>query len=71
MNHNLSQVAMSHVDSKDEEVKAILAQIDSNDSKESDIPKKEDKNKGKTWNEKDSEGIEWETNDLETPDSEW
>ncbi len=57
---------MSHVDSKDEEVKSILAQIDSNDSKESDK-----KNKGKTWVEKDDNGIEYETNDSETPDSEW
>jgi len=59
---------MSHVDSKDEEVKSILAQIDSNDSKESDKP---NKNKGKTWIEKDDNGKEWETNDSETPDSEW
>jgi len=62
---------MSHVDSKDDEVKSILAQINSDDSKESDKSKKDDKNKGKTWIEKDENGNEYETNDLDTPDIEW
>ncbi len=61
---------MSNNDSLDEETKRILAEVQpdaqsgSNDSKES-------KNKGKTWIEKDENGNEYETNDLETPDSEW
>ncbi len=58
---------MSHV-SKDEEVKRILTQIAPDDSEES---KSNDKNKGKTWTEKDDKGQEYETNDVETPDSEW
>ncbi len=56
--------------SLDEETKRILALADANDSKES-IPSLDDKNKGKTWIEKDDNGNEYETNDAETPDSEW
>ncbi len=62
---------MLHTDSADEEeTKRLLAQLHSDESKESQTPK-EEKNKGKTWIEKDDDGTEWETNDLETPDSEW
>ncbi len=61
---------MSHVDSKDDEVKSILAEIDSNDSKESDNSKK-DKDNVKNNIEIDDDGIKWETNDEESPDSEW
>ncbi len=54
---------MSNNDSIDEETKRILSEVDSNDSKESNKTKKDDKTK--------DTGIEWETNDEETPDSEW
>ncbi len=57
---------MSNNDSIDEETKRILSEVDSDDSKESN-----NKNKGKTWNQKDDNGNDWETNDMETPDSEW
>ncbi len=69
-----SKVAMSHVDSKDDEVKSILAEIDSNDSKESDNSKtKKDVEikEIKITTEKDNDGIEWETNTIESDDSEW
>ncbi len=56
---------MSNNDSIDEETKRILAEVGSNDSKESS------KNKGKTWTEKDENGVEFETNDKDTDDSEW
>ncbi len=62
---------MSNNDSLDEETKRILAEVEpdaqsgSNDSKESS------KNKGKTWIEKDEHGVEYETNDKDTDDSEW
>ncbi len=42
---------MSHVDSKDDEVKSILAEIDSNDSKESDKLKVKKENKNDDYNE--------------------
>jgi len=58
---------MSHVDSKEEEAKRILAKVNSNDSKESN----NSKNKGKTWTDKDDNGNEVEKNDRDTPDSEW
>ncbi len=47
----------------DDETGTILDSADSDDSK-SKIPKEEKK-------EKKSDGVEWETNDEETPDDEW
>ncbi len=58
---------MSNNDSIDEETKRILAEVDSNDSTES----KENKNKGKTWIEKNKQGTDVEYNDEDTPDDEW
>ncbi len=55
-------------DSLEEETKRILALADSNDSEESKSP---NKNKGKTWIEKDIDGHETEVNDKDTPDEEW
>ncbi len=65
---------MSNNDSLDEETKRILAEVDSDDSKESNnIKKDEGKNNkfkgGKDYN--PPEDIRWETNTEETPDSEW
>ncbi len=60
-------VAMSHVDSIDEETKDILKNIVSDDSKESDNSdniKKDKKPEHKKT-------IEWETNSEDSPDSEW
>jgi len=54
---------MSH-DSKDEEIKAILAKVNSNDSKESNKSKEPETNKI-------SDTIKWETNKEEDDDSEW
>ncbi len=62
---------MSHVGSVDDEIKKLLAETNSNDSAESDNSKKENKVKGKTWVVKNEDGTNYETNDLETPDSEW
>ncbi len=58
---------MSHVDSKDDEVKSILAEIDSNDSKESDSSKKDKKviPKNDEYNEYDI------SDDKEADDKEW
>ncbi len=60
---------MSNNDSLDEETKAILAGVDSDDSKKS-IPKEK-----KVTEDADEHQIgkddKWETNDEETPDSEW
>jgi len=54
---------MSHEDSLDDEVKAILAKADTGDSKESNNSKKLIK--------KSDDNIEWETNTEESPDEEW
>ncbi len=56
---------MSNNDSLDEETKRILAEVNPDDSKES---KKEDK-KNKAGYNIDDDGFE--TNDMESPDSEW
>ncbi len=58
---------MSNNESLDEETKRILTEVDSNDSKESNNPKKSDKKDDKKYN----DGTEWETNDRDTADSEW
>ncbi len=55
---------MSQSDSIDDEVKRLLAETGSDDSKESN--KKDIKNKGKTWV---KDGVEY--NDEDTPDDEW
>ncbi len=65
--YSYKQTAMSHVDSKDDEVKSILAQIDSDDSKESDKPKKSVK---KSYENKEGQ-TQYEINTEDTPDTEW
>lgn len=58
--------------SADEEIKEILASIDSDDSVEKPVPK-DDNSIKKTLDkiQKHDDDVEWETNTLETPDSEW
>ncbi len=57
---------MSHNDSKDEEMATILGTIDSDDSKESDIPKKDKKvYKNDDFNEYDV------SDDKDLNDQEW
>ncbi len=62
---------MSNKDSIDEETKRILAEVNADAQSSTDDSKESNKNKGKTWTEKDEDGREYETNDKETPDSEW
>ncbi len=50
-------IHMSNNESLDEETKRLLAEVDSDESKESDKPKKKK--------------IEWETNTSEDSDEEW
>jgi len=57
---------MSHVDSEDDAAGRILRPEKADDSKESSK-----NNERKTWKEIDENGTEWETNDEETPDTEW
>ncbi len=64
-------IHMSNNDSIDEETKRILAEVESDAQSGSDDSKESNKNKGKTWKKKNDKGVEYETNDLETPDSEW
>ncbi len=55
-------IHMSNNDSIDEETKRILAEVDSDDSKESKpIKKKYETNDDK----------QWETNNIEDPDTDW
>ncbi len=60
---------MSHVDSLDEEIKRILAEVDADDSKESDNSKKKVHEK-KPYQISDK-NVEWETNTLEDADADW
>jgi len=64
---------MSHETSIDDEVKAILAQAGSDDSTEENNSKKDvqEKPSVKDKEVKVDDGIDWETNTEETPDSEW
>ncbi len=66
MSNNVSDIHMSNKDSIDEETKRIIAKAHSNDSSESNKPVKKP-----IPEDKDNDGIEWETNEKETPDSEW
>ncbi len=59
---------MSNNDSIDDETKRILAEVDADDSKES-IPNKSERKK--ITGEITDDGIQWETNTEESPDSEW
>ncbi len=59
---------MSNNDSIDEETKRILAEVDADDSKESNKSKKKYPDKTITIK-YDEDG--YETNSKETPDSEW
>jgi len=57
---------MSHDGSEGDEIKEILAKLDKPTSSESTTPKPKPK---KEYNPPDD--IRWETNSLETDDSEW
>ncbi len=71
---------MSNNDSLDEETKRILAEVDTNDSKELDKPKdtidkkltQDEKNEYKEIvDDTDAKDVEWETNNIEDKDEEW
>ncbi len=59
---------MSHEDSLDDETKRLLAEVDSDDSIESN---KDSQEKPSVKDNENKSSINWETNTIEDDDSEW
>ncbi len=59
---------MSNNDSLDEETKRLLAEVNTDAQSSTDDSKE---SKAKKDDKKTDDGIKWETNTEETPDSEW
>ncbi len=63
---------MSHDDSLDDEVKALLASNDSKElQEEPSVKDKENKNKYDVKKPDEYQDVRWETNTEDSPDSEW
>ncbi len=62
---------MSNIDSLDEETKRILAEVEPDAQSGSNDSKELIKSVKKPTSDDKDDGIDWETNEMETPDSEW